>query len=67
MPQEKTVKVGGYAKVIIDGDKLIIAPEGGLIAVAVADLKGNAIYMHHPLSGWYLEIAVDRHDDHDPR
>lgn len=58
MPQDKTVKVGGHAKVEIDGDKLTVTPEGGLIAVTVTDLRGNVIYMHHPLSGWYIEMDL---------
>lgn len=60
MSQDKTVKVGGYAHVEVDGDKLVVKPEGGLIAVAIADMKGNRIWMHHPLSGWYIEMDMPR-------
>jgi hypothetical protein len=58
MAQNKTVKVEGNAKVEIEGDRLIITPEGGLIAIMIADLAGTIAYMHHPLSGWYIEMDL---------
>lgn len=51
----KTLKVGGTAHVAIEGDKLTVTPEGGLVTVTVFDLDGIVLWMHHPLSGWYIE------------
>lgn len=60
MSQDKTIKVGGYARLTLEGDKLIVTPEGGLIAIAVCDLDGNKLLVHHPLSGWYEEAKVTK-------
>lgn len=53
----KTLKVGGIANVGIDSDtdQLIITPSDGLITVTVFDLDGIVMWIHHPLSGWYIE------------
>lgn len=59
MPKpNKTLKVGGIANAGIDSDtdQLIITPKGGLVAVTVTDLRGNVVWIRHPLSGWYIEV-----------
>jgi hypothetical protein len=55
---DKTLKVGGNAHVAVEGDKLTVTPSGGLIALTVADLDGIVMWMHHPLSGWYIECDM---------
>jgi hypothetical protein len=52
----KTLKVGGTANAAIDADRLIITPQGGLVTVTVFDTRGLVVWMHHPLSGWYIEV-----------
>lgn len=57
---DKTLKVGGHARAGIDSDtdQLIITPEGGLVVVSICDLDGIVMWMHHPLSGWYIEADM---------
>jgi hypothetical protein len=54
----KTLKVGGTADAEINSaaDQLIITPQGGLVTVTVFDTRGLVVWMHHPLSGWYIEV-----------
>lgn len=57
---DKTLKVGGQAQVTVNGETLTIVPQNGLIAVSIADTSGIVMWMHHPLSGWYVEADMRR-------
>lgn len=54
----KRLQVGGMAEAKVVGDALMIAPSGGLVVVTVIDLDGTVVWMHHPLSGWYVEMDM---------
>lgn len=61
----KTLKVGGHATVEIDdtGQTIAITGGEGLTIATVTDLDGNVVYMHHPLTGWYIEMDLRKGGD----
>lgn len=56
MPQDKHLRVSGTATPYIDKNSLVVPAFDGLVAVTVTDIRGNVLYIYHPLAGWYIEV-----------
>ena len=50
----------GHAEIEIEENQFKVSATDGLVTVMVGYNQGSALWLYHPLSGWYLEM--DRRD-----